>query len=411
MGRVLCLTSSFPATDDDNAGIFVYHLARNLVELGWSVDVLTPHCPGLPTMEQRGGIRVFRFRYLWPESLEIFGHSGSTVVNLRKDALNYLKVVPLITLQGVQAIRRLLTDDYDLIHSHWVIPQGFNAMIATLVRRVPHIVTIHGGDIYSFNGILLRWVKSVILKRAQAITVNSGATLQQVRPLVPGHARIVQLPMGIEHAVPDREAVDRIRQQYRIGAGPLLLFVGRVVEEKGVGDVLKAVHELQADVPDVRLLIVGDGQERERFSRYVQELGLSGKALFVGHVPPARVSDYYGAADVFIGPSKKAADGWTEGLGLTFIEAMHAGLPVVATRSGGIVDSVQHEVTGLLVQENSPAEIAAAVKRLLLEPELVREIVRNGRAAAAEKYSWPAVAQKFSTLFTDVVQSARSGGE
>lgn len=406
-GSILCLTSSFPQFSGDNAGIFVYYLAKDLQKAGWRVDVVAPHAPGAPTHEVLGGVNIVRFRYLWPESAETIVKSGSAVVHLRRNPFDYIKIIPLVFFQGVTTFRKLFAKKYDLIHVHWTIPQGLHGMLASLVLNKPYVVTVHGGDVFSFKGVLWNGIKSMILHRAAAVTVNSSFMELQVKKIAPQQTKLFRIPMGIAFEQPDMGEARQIRQQYKRGEGPLLLFVGRLVKAKGIGDFLKAVHFLGREFPDMRALIVGDGQDREHYMGYADELGVSDMVVFIGHVSPKNVADYYAASDIFIGPSKQADDGAIEGLGMTFIEAMYARIPVVATKSGGIVDSVQHEKTGLLVNESAPAEIVSAVKRLLNEPQLVEHLVEEGYKAAIDKYSRQASAHKFSALFNNCF--SRSG--
>jgi glycosyltransferase involved in cell wall biosynthesis len=137
----------------------------------------------------------------------------------------------------------------------------------------------------------------------------------------------------------------------------------------------------------------------------VKQLGLSNRIKFIGRVEPGEVSNYYAMADIFIGVSKTAKNGWVEAQGLTFIEAMMTETPVVATATGGIVDSVIHEKTGLLVHENAPNEIADAVLRLVSDPELSKKLSKEGRALSLEKFSCIKSAESFSQLFEKVART------
>ena len=118
--------------------------------------------------------------------------------------------------------------------------------------------------------------------------------------------------------------------------------------------------------------------------------------------------DYLSAADVFVGPSKRAKGGGVEGQGLTFIEAMIAGTPVIATRSGGIPDAVRHEDTGLLVPEGRPDEIAAAIRRLARDPSLAARLVRNGGDLVAREFTRERTAKAYSSLMSEQLAKRRS---
>ena len=184
----------------------------------------------------------------------------------------------------------------------------------------------------------------------------------------------------------------------------MLVFVGRLVEEKGVSDLIRAVGLVAAELPDVTAMILGDGQDRADMEALAVQLGIVDRVHFLGWVEPVAVPGYLAAADIFVGPSKKAANGWVEAQGLTFIEAMLARTPVIATRSGGIPDAVRHEETGLLVPEDRPDEIAAAIKRLAGDPVLASRLRDAGYALAVKDFTRERTAKLFAALFDMSVQ-------
>jgi glycosyltransferase involved in cell wall biosynthesis len=209
--------------------------------------------------------------------------------------------------------------------------------------------------------------------------------------------------MGAAEPPPGSDvAALRLRATFRHGAGPLLVFVGRLIEEKGPYDLLQAVAILAGRHPDVRALFVGDGQERNELSQVAARLGVGDRVTFTGWVDPSAVSAYLAAADVFIGPSKRSKQGWQEAQGLTFVEAMLAGVPVIATDSGGISDIVRHDVTGVVVPQGDPSSIAMAVERLLRDDELRNRLVAAAAKLVRSEYTRRIAAERFSALYESV---------
>lgn len=401
-GRILCVTSNYPRWDGDSTTPFVLHLAQDLQALGWDVDVLAPHAPGAARREILGGLPLVRFRYLLPESQQTVCYQGGALINLRKYPLNYLKLPALVAAEALAITKQLLSKRYDIIHAHWLLPQGFTAMLAQRVKRVPTVVTVHGGDIFGLRGHLMAAAKRVVLNSAAAVTVNSSYTERAVLDLVPGLSRLHRIPMGVSTApldVDQTRRVAEIRARHRRGTGPLLVFLGRVVEEKGVEEFLRASASLHDELSNLTALIIGDGQDRAGMEQLADALGISDRLTFTGWVDSALVPSYLAAADIFIGPSRRAHNGWVEAQGLTFLEAMVAGTPVIATRLGGVVDSVIHEQTGLLVDERAPEQIAAAVRRMQSDPRLVSDLTVRARAHATRHFSRQASAHAFSDLF------------
>jgi phosphatidyl-myo-inositol dimannoside synthase len=402
-GRLLVVTSNYPRWAGDSTTPFVLHLCQALVARGWGVDVLAPHAPGAAADEDLAGVPVHRFRYLWPEGAETVCYQGGALVNLRRSRANVAKLPALVGAEWVAVRRRLRRGDYAAVHAHWALPQGLVGVTAA-GRRVPVVVTVHGGDVFALDQAPLRAAKRRAFTRAAAVTVNSSATERAVLD-VARPRRLERIPMGIEvDPAVDPEVVARVRREHRRGDGPLLALVGRVVEEKGVFDLLDAVDHLRADRPDVTAVVVGEGQDRAEAERRAAERGLGGHVRFVGWVDAAEVPAWLAAADLVVAPSRTGPDGWTEGQGLAIVEAMAARRPVVATDSGGIGDAVVDGETGLLVPEGQPEALAAAVARLADDPALAARLAQAGRANAVERFSAGASADAFSALFEELVR-------
>ena len=399
-GRVCLLTSNFPRWDGDATTPFVLHLAQDLIKLGWQVEVLAPHAPGAARHEVLHGVPVWRFRYFWPESQETVCYQGGALINLRRHRANWLKLPLLVFFEWLALVALLTRRRYDLINAHWILPQGFVAVAAAWLFRIPVIITAHGSDVFGLLGWPMAWFKRFTLRRAMAVTVNSSATEAEVLRIAPALQCVHRIPMGVTGHAPAVEAARGVvRGRYRRGHGPLLVFAGRLVEEKGVDDLIRAVAIVADALPDVTAIILGEGPDRPRMEALSVELGVGDRISFQGWIQPDAVPDYLSAADVFVGPSKRAKSGGVEGQGLTFIEAMLAGTPVIATRSGGIPDAVRHEDTGLLVSENAPEEIAAAIGRLVRDPELAQRLAAQGRKMVMSEFSRETTAHAFSALF------------
>ena len=410
LGRILCVTSNLARWEGDSTTPFVLNLAADLQELGWQIDLLAPHAPGAASKETLAGVNVERFRYLWPASQQTVCYQGGAMINLRRNPLNKLKLPALVAMELAAVSRRLAMRDYDLLHSHWILPQGFTGMLASQVLRTPHVITVHGGDIFGLRGKLMSRLKRASLARADAVTVNSSFTESAVSQLSPDLQRLERIPMGVavkplsksqkQHAV-------QIGEKYRRAGGPLLLFIGRIVEEKGLQDLLSTVGLLRRDLPETTLLILGEGQERAEMEALSESLGVDDQVHFAGWVDSESIPTYLAAADIFVGPSRRAPDGWVEAQGLTFLEAMAAGTPVIASRLGGILDSVTDGETGLLVEERSPQQIADAVRRLLDNPQLAENIAENASRKVRSRFSRAASAGDFSTLFRDLITQSK----
>jgi phosphatidylinositol alpha-1,6-mannosyltransferase len=363
-GRVLCLTSNFPRWKGDSTTPFVLNLAEDLVTEGWAIDVLAPHAPKATKFERFNQVDVYRFQYLWPEQQQTICYQGGALVNLRKNPLNKLKLPLLVIAQFFALFKLLFTKKYDVIHAHWILPQGFNAVILGKLFKKRVVITVHGGDVFGLRGRFLEWLKTKILNAADVITVNSEFTKNAVLELSHNIKKLKKIPMGVDTTpltASQKDEISDIKKQYKKDDGVLLVFVGRLVEEKGVSDLLYALAIILKRIPQATAVIAGEGQDKEQFIKLAQELQIQQSVYFVGWVDYKKVPLYMAAGDFFVGPSKKSVNGQVEAQGLTFLEAMAVGTIVIATASGGIKESVIDGETGFLVDESSPEQIAGAV--------------------------------------------------
>lgn len=406
-GRILFVASSYPRFKGDSTATFVHNLAADLIALGWSVDALVPHAPGLTLHEEMDGVQVYRFRYFQPESAQTVCYGSGALVNLRTNPINYLKLPALVVAQWAAVSSRLKKSRYDLVHSHWILPQALTAGVAAHRANVGHVATAHGSDVLALKGGASRLIKKFTLRFADAITVNSSATEGSVRRLVLDGSHVHLIPMGAtsprDLSPEERDKAAALKARLRRGDGPLLAFVGRLIAEKGVADLLHALQLIVETLPEATAVIVGDGQDRSQFEALAEKLGISSRVTFVGKVPNNDVPIYLQLSDAFVAPSVTSAQGGVEAQGVSIAEAMLAGVPVIATRSGGIVDSVRDAETGLLVDEHAPEQIAAAAIKLHRSPELRARLIEVAGKWAKGQLTRGASANAFSELYQRVI--------
>jgi phosphatidylinositol alpha-1,6-mannosyltransferase len=243
-----------------------------------------------------------------------------------------------------------------------------------------------------------------VVRNVQALSVNSSATHLAALELGAAPERLHRIPMGASENEPDLEGVADLRRKLRRAEGPLLGFVGRLVPEKGVEDLLEAVALLQVRRPDTSLVLVGDGSGRPHFEKRAKELGIGSRVTFAGAVPPRQVNDYLHCIDIFAGPSRRSPEGGVEAQGIVYAEAMLACRPVIATSSGGIADLVKQGETGILVSEFSPNQIADAVENMLTDPLRTAQMAEAGRRLAQSRYTRATSAAAFSSLYSAVLE-------
>jgi len=195
-GEILLVTSSYPRWAGDSTTPFVHHLAQDLRALGWDVQVLAPHAPGAARREVLDGVPVWRFRYFWPESLQTVCYDGGALVKLRSNRWNYTRIPFLVAAQWCAILTRVIRHEVALLHSHWLLPQGFTAASVARLFKVPHVATVHGGDVFALRGAVSRACKRFVIHQADVVTVNSSATKTAVNALTQESRELVRIPMG-----------------------------------------------------------------------------------------------------------------------------------------------------------------------------------------------------------------------
>jgi glycosyltransferase involved in cell wall biosynthesis len=382
------MASTFPVTPGDGTPGFVRDLA---VQEGVEFDttVLVPRVGSAKAREVTDGITIERFAY-FPRRWEDLA-DGAIIENLRGRPSRWLQVPAFLAAEIIALRRAIRRYKPDLLHVHWVVPQGVAALIGG--RRLPWLVTTLGGDVYALNDPLSRWLKRAVLRRSRAVTTMNHDMRTRLVQLGARDATTTVLPMGAD--------VDTIRVAAKgIARVPgRLVFVGRLVEKKGVTVLLDAVQQLG---DGWSLQIIGDGPLRAELEAKAARVAPAGSVEFLGTVGRQRLAEAYAAASVVVFPSVPAASGDQDGLCVALLEAMSLGRAVVSSSMPGADTAIEDGVNGLLVPPGDAQALAAALRRLLDDPSLVQ---RLGKAAQprGESFSVEAIGAKYRALLGEVL--------
>jgi glycosyltransferase involved in cell wall biosynthesis len=373
-------------------------LALGLVRGGDRVTVLAPHAEGLAGSWEEGGVEVATFRYA-PERWEVLGYGRTLEADERVKGRAAL-ATPLYALALRRAIRHALAQRrYDLVHAHWIVPNG---VIAAGVGSVPLAIGLHGSDVFLAEKPGVRHLARRALRRAKLLTGCSPELVDRIRALGFPEERSRVIPYGVDvnafSPAPERRAIWRTRLGVPEGA-PLILGVGRMATKKGFHVLLEALPELLAAHPEAHVVLAGGGDLLDRFTALAKSPELAGRLHLPGSVLRDTLPDLYRAADIFVLPAVHDAKGNVDGLPNVILEAMASGLPVVASGISGIPLAVEDGRTGLLVPEKEPQALLAALRRLVsgLEgaPGEAREMGERGRRKAVAELTWDAVAARY----------------
>jgi glycosyltransferase involved in cell wall biosynthesis len=397
--RILTLTSTFPRWPGDACPMFVADLCDGLADR-FDVTVLAPGSRGALSQERRNNVTIRRYRYGWPAGFQQLA-DGAILPNLKRNRLLIGQVPALVLAQLWAAWRLVGSGAVDVLHAHWVLPQGWvAALVGERAGGVPVLTTAHGGDLYALRASVPLALKRWTLQRSDRVTAVSSSLKREVVALGVAEERVHVLPMGVDtkRFSPEAATTDRGLDP----TGPNLLFVGRLVEKKGARYAIEAMPQVLRHEPDARLSIAGDGPERESLERLSDDRGLQDRVTFLGAVPHDRLPALYASADVFVGPSVVEANGDTESFGVVFAEAMASGCPVVASDVGGVADLVIDGETGVLVPERDAGAIADAVVGLVRDEGRRERFSSNGVAWAQHRFDLRTTTARYGDLIEEL---------
>ncbi len=393
--RLLFVTHGFPRGPQDFAGRFLYDLAQGQIARGHQVMVVTPHDAGLAMTETVDGIEVRRYRY-GPDAAETLAYRGTMAdAVLRSWAARWRLLVMLAAMR--RAVRDAVRDwQPDVIHVHWWFPNGLALWPGRLTR--PAVITSHVTDLFLLDRAKpLRALARRVYSRAQAATVISAPLRARVEALGMRAEQVTVAPMPTA----ERPALPRRPVRGR------LLFLGRLTQRKGTHVAIAAMQQLVASDPALHLRVVGDGPERAALEVQVREAGLGARVQFVGALAPEQVAEEYAEAELFVMPAITDWKGEQEGFGLVLVEAIRAGVPVIASASGGIADVIKAGETGVLVPEGDATALAAAVTALRADPAKSESMAANARRDVDARFSASAIAAAYEAAYQQAVQRAR----
>lgn len=396
--QLLFLTQTYPRFEGDTAGPFIRDLARALVRGGDRLTVLTPHAEGVAAAWDDGGVEVVSFRYA-PERREVLGYGRSLEADERVKGAAAL-AAPLYALAARRAVRRQLgRRRFDLVHAHWIVPNGIVAAAAgppAGQARAPLAIGLHGSDVFLAEKAGVRTFARWALSRARLLTGCSPELVDRVRALGFPAERSRVIPYGVDVATFSPAPERRPLWRRRLGIpeeAPLLLGVGRMATKKGFQVLIEILPALLAEFPELRVVLAGGGDLLERFREAARPWGE--RVHLPGPVLRDTLPDLYRAADLFVLPAVHDGKGNVDGLPNVILEAMASGLPVVASGISGIPLAVEDGRTGLLVAERDPAALLGALRRLLADPAAARSMGERGRRKAEAELTWDAVAARY----------------
>ncbi|HET9876277.1 MAG TPA: glycosyltransferase family 4 protein [Mycobacterium sp.] len=377
MSRVLLVTNDFPPRP---GGIqsYLHELVRRLAGTGaHQVTVYAPRWKGGAAFDDAARATGY----------QVVRHPGTLMLPGR----------------AVDArMRRLIAERaIDTVWFGAAAPLALLAPRARAAGATRVLASTHGHEV----GWSMLPVARSVLRRigtgADVVTFVSHYTRNRIASAFGPAAVLEHLPPGVDtdRFRPDPAGRADLRARYRLGTRPTVVCVSRLVPRKGQDMLIRALPSIRRRVDGAALVVVGGGPHLESLHRLAHRCGMDQHVTFTGGVPPAELPAHYALGDVFAMPCRTRGAGLdVEGLGIVFLEASAAGVPVVAGQSGGAPETVLDNRTGLLVDGRSVEQISVAVSALLADPDRAAAMGAAGRDWVTTHWRWDTLAARLAGL-------------
>jgi glycosyltransferase involved in cell wall biosynthesis len=395
--RVLMLSWEFPPRIVGGISRHVDELSRALVRAGVEVDVLTAHHPGAPREEETTpGLRVLRAGPAPVEPADFIGEIHQLDFGLLERFLTFQR-------------NSLGYREYDLIHAHeWLV--GFAARALRFGLEVPLVATIHATESGRNGGIHTRmqqyihsveWMLTYDAWRVICCSRAMASEVEQALQVPADKVRVI--PNGIDpkrlRCKSSAAELARFRRRWARDDERIVLFVGRLVREKGVEILIDALPEVLSSHPQAKLVVAGAGS-REHLMARARAKGLGQKVAFTGFVSED-LTRLYAVAEVAVFPSLY------EPFGIVALEAMAAGVPVVASDVGGLREVVTHGVTGIHTWASNAHSLAWGIRQVLADGALAARLRRKARQEVMARFHWDGIAEQTISVYEEALGLAR----
>jgi glycosyltransferase involved in cell wall biosynthesis len=393
------LTHNYPRFPGDFSGVFVEALCEELARQQQRVTVWAPYDPAY-RRPLDNAVRLRLYRYAWPDSLHRLGYMRSMHSDLAL-RLEAYALSPALFVRGIQAVMQdARRNRPDVLHAHWLLPNGFIAAVGQPAVGHP------AGDLDPWlrraggaQQPALRAMARFALRQATLLTANSADLRDAVTPLGADLHRFDMIIYGADPAAlrPDATGVAGLRQQLKIAPDAVVaLCVGRMVPKKGFDVLIRALADPILQALPIVGVMVGEGDDKAAWQELAVQLRVADRLRWVGNVPKTEIGKYYNLADFLAMPSvSRPADG----LNVCVLDAMSCGKPIIGTPVAGNPLAIVDGVTGVIVPEQDPATLAAALALLAANPGLRRQMGAVARQRIEDELGWPHLARRYITHF------------
>jgi glycosyltransferase involved in cell wall biosynthesis len=411
--HILMLSSSYPKYPGEATAPFVEEIAAGIAARGHTVHMVAPWHPDIRREPLERGVHLHFFRYAPHPTLNIWGYAQSLLsdTDIKHQTL---AAAPFALAGSVKAWLDLLRrgPTFDIIHAHWVLPNGVPAALVAQHAGLPLLISLHGSDVFMAERYWPTTPPAGLALRASA-AVTACSTDLYMRSLRLGAAASTShvIPYGVDVRAfrPDPHAREQVRGALQLADdAPLVVGLGRLVFKKGFSVLLDAWPQVLQQHPLALLALVGYGDLRESLERQAFRLGIAHRVRFMGQMERQQAAAYIAAADVFALPIVRNQG--SDGLPNALLEAMSAGRPIVASRVAGVPDVIIDEQHGLIVPDRNPPALAAAITRLLDDRTFAAQLGAAARQRIETELTWQHTAARFEQVYERMLHPIPNNG-
>ena len=386
--KILMLTWEYPPRIVGGIARVVHDLSKRLIKDGHEITVITYKEGNVPYYENDKGVDVYR------------------VDNYMINPNNFIDWIMQLNFNMIAKANELIAkgEKFDVIHAHdWLV--AYAAKTLKNSYDMPLVSTIHATESGRNSGIhdeVQRYINDtewMLTYESSEVIVNSKYMKNELQRLfgLP-YEKINVVANGINSTAYSGVEKDyEFRRQYAADNEKIILFMGRLVYEKGVQHLISAMPKILENYHDAKLVIGGKGGMTDELKAQVESMGLGQKVYFTGYLNSKQVSKMYKCADISVFPSTY------EPFGIVALEAMLAGIPTVVSDIGGLNEIVEHGVDGMKSYAGNPNSLADSILTLLFNPELCEKISKKARAKVKNEYTWTKIAQDTHFIYQKAI--------
>ena len=386
--KILMLTWEYPPRIVGGIARVVHDLSKRLIKDGHEVTVITYKDGEMPEYENDKGVNVYR------------------IDNYMIHPNNFIDWIMQMNFNMIAKANELIAngEKFDVIHAHdWLV--AYSAKTLKQSYNIPLISTIHATEAGRNSGIhdeVQRYINDtewLLTYESSEVIVNSNYMKCELQ-------RLFGLPFEKINVVPNGININNFagiekdyefRRQYAMDNEKIILYVGRLVYEKGVQNLISAMPKILNGYNDSKLVIVGRGGMYDELKNQAKAIGIENKIYFTGYLNSKQVQKMYKCADVAVFPSTY------EPFGIVALEAMLAGVPAVVSDIGGLDEIINHGIDGMKSYAGNSNSIADSVLTLLYDHKLCSNISKNAKAKVKEQFNWNKIAQDTHFIYEKAI--------